>query len=128
MRTLVSQQGRVGYGYDKGEVPSFDEYVQRLTKYGIPEEYLYNNLYELPEITNGINYDAYDKEQLERIGYPADWVRRCGISPETAKSLPDNVLSEICETLKGIDESMSGCKIDFSAEKEAEKEDIGDRE
>ena len=47
MRTLVSNEGRVGYGYDKGEVPSFDEYVQRLSKYGLPEEYLYETLYEL---------------------------------------------------------------------------------
>ncbi len=116
MRTLVSNEGRVGYGYDKGEVPSFDEYVQRLSKYGLPEEYLYETLYELPEITDGIDYEAYDKERIERLGYPADWLRRCGIHPENMKDLPDNAIVELCESLKSFDESMSGCKIDFSAD------------
>ena len=36
MRTMVSKGGNVGYGYDKGEVASFDEYVQRLSQYGAP--------------------------------------------------------------------------------------------
>ena len=58
MRTLVSKSGKVGYGYDKGEVASFDEYVQRLSQYGPTEDYWYDTLYELPEITNGLDYDA----------------------------------------------------------------------
>ena len=66
MRTLVSNEGRVGYGYDKGEVPSFDEYVQRLSKYGLPEEYLYETLYELPDITDGIDYERnWDRLPLQ---------------------------------------------------------------
>ena len=114
MRTLTSKSGKVGYGYDKGEVASFDEYVQRLSRYGLPEDYLYDTLYELPEITHGIDYDAYDEERIERLGYPKDWLRRCGLSPETLANLPDEVVTEVCETLKTFDENLSGCKIDFS--------------
>jgi hypothetical protein len=117
MRTLTSKNGNVGYGYDKGEVASFDEYVQRLSAYGLPEDYLYDTLYELPEITNGIDYDAFDEERVERLGYPKDWLRRCGLNPGNMPNLPDEVVIEICETLKSIDENMSGYKIDFSRSK-----------
>ena len=114
MRTLVSKNGNVGYGYDKGEVATFDEYVQRLSAYGVPEDYWYDTLYELPEITNGIDYDAYDEESIKRLGYPKDWLRRCGLHPGNMANLPDEAVIEVCETLKSFDESLSGYKIDFS--------------
>ena len=114
MRTITSKSGNVGYGYDKGEVPSFDEYVQRLTAYGPPEEYWYDSLYELLEVTNGIDYDAYDEERLKRLGYPKDWLRRCGILPDKLALLPDEAITEVCDSLKSFDESLSGYEIDFS--------------
>ncbi len=114
MRTLESKNGNVGYGYDKGEVASFDEYVQRLVKFGPTEDYWYDTLYELPEVTNGIDYDAYDEERVKRLGYPKDWLRRCGLHPENMAKLPDDAIIEVCKSLKSFDESLSGCEIDFS--------------
>ena len=113
MRTLVSKSGKVGYGYDKGEVASFDEYVQRLTQYGPTEDYWYDTLYELPEITNGLDYDAYDEERIKRLGYTKDWLRRCGMTPETMANLPDDAVTQVCDALRSFDESLSGCEISF---------------
>lgn len=114
MKKLVSKNGNVGYGYEKGEHAGFDEYVQRLSRCGLPEDYLYDTLYEIPEITNGIDYDAYDEERVKRLGFPKDWLRRCGLHPGNMGNLTDEVIIEVCNTLKSFDESMSGHKIDFS--------------
>lgn len=113
MRTLVSKSGKVGYGYDKGEVASFDEYVQRLSQYGPTEDYWYDTLYELPEITNGLDYDAYDEERIKRLGYTKDWLRRCGMTPEIMANLPDDAVTQVCDALRSFDESLSGCEISF---------------
>lgn len=114
MRELVSKKGNVGYAYDEGERPDFDEYISRLAEFGLPKDYLYESIYEALSVTDGFDYSAYDKERVERLGFPEDWLRRCGLHPKNMPLVDDDHIISICNTLKDFDESMSGCTIDFS--------------
>ena len=115
MEKLISNEGRVGYRYNEGERPDIDAFVDRLSKFGLPKDYLYESIFELREVTDNFDYNGYDKERIERLGYPADWLRRCGLHPGNMKDLPDEAIISHCATLKSFDEKFSLSKIVFTS-------------
>ncbi len=46
------------------------------TEFGIPKSHLYLSIYEAENFTATFDYDAFDKDRVERLGYPIDWLRR----------------------------------------------------
>ena len=71
----------------------------------------------------GYRYDegerpAFDKERVARLGYPTDWLRRCGLNANNMALLPDDKVINMCEALKAFDESARRCKIMFEGKKD----------
>ncbi len=118
MEKLITKSGNVGYRYDEGERPDFDAYISRLSEFGIPKSHLYLSIYEAEEFTNTFDYDAFDKERVERLGYPIDWLRRCGLNACNIDFLPDDKVISVCEALKAFDESVTHCHIMFEGKKD----------
>ncbi|MBQ6555406.1 MAG: hypothetical protein IJL89_09245 [Firmicutes bacterium] len=115
MEKLISKQGRIGYRYDEGERPDFDAFIDRLSKFGPSKDYFYGTVFELREVTDNFDYGSYDKERVERLGYPADRLRRCGLLPDNMKNIPDEAIVSHCETLRTVDETISLSKIVFTS-------------
>ena len=113
MEKLVTKNGNIGYRYDEGERPDFDEYISRLADFGIPKWHLYLSIYEAEKFTNTFDYDAFDKERVARLGYPIDWLRRCGLNDQNIAFLEDGQVINVCEALKSFDEMAARCTIDF---------------
>ena len=113
MEKLITKNGNIGYRYDEGERPDFDAFISRLAKYGPPKEYWYEGIYEAKSVTDGFDYNSYDKERVKRLGYPADWLRRCGFHPKNMASIPDETIISMCEHLKKFDSDASMIPIVF---------------
>ena len=113
MEELVTKSGNIGYRYDEGERPDFDAYISRLAGFGIPKSHLYLSIYEAEKFTNTFDYDAFDKDRVERLGYPIDWLRRCGLNAFNMSLLLDEEIINMCEALKAFDESATHCHIVF---------------
>ena len=118
MEELVTKSGNIGYRYDEGERPDFDAYISRLAEFGIPKSHLYLSIYEAERFTNTFDYDAFDKERVARLGYPIDWLRRCGLNANNMALLPDDEIINMCEALKAFDERAGRCKIMFEGKKD----------
>jgi hypothetical protein len=118
MEKLVTKSENIGYRYDEGERPDFDAYISRLAEFGLPKSYLYESIYEAKKYTDEFDYDAFDKERVARLGYPIDWLRRCGFTPLNMSFLPDEKIIDVCESLKAFDETASRCKIMFEGKKD----------
>ena len=116
MEKLVTKSGNIGYRYDEGERPDFDAYISRLAEFGIPKSHLYLSIYEAEKFTNTFDYDAFDKERVERLGYPIDWLRRCGLNAVNISFLPDEKVIDVCESIKAFDESAARCHIVFDGD------------
>ncbi|SEQ83940.1 hypothetical protein SAMN02910369_02512 [Lachnospiraceae bacterium NE2001] len=117
MEKLVTKSGNVGYRYDEGERPDFDAYISRLSEFGIPKSHLYLSIYEAEAFTDNFDYDAFDKERVERLGYPIDWLRRVGLNAKNMALLHDDEIVNMCEALKAFDESVTHCHIMFEGKK-----------
>ena len=118
MEELISKLGNIAYRYDEGERPDFDAYIESLSAFGLPKDYLYQSIYEAPSFTERFADEVYDEERVARLGYPKEWLRRCGFHGTNMAFLSDEKIIEVCESLKAYDEKASGCKISFSHNKE----------
>ena len=118
MEKLITKSGNVGYRYDEGERPDFDAYISRLSEFGIPKYHLYLSVYESEKFTNSFDYDAFDKERVARLGYPIDWLRRCGLSAQNMPFLEDDEIINVCAAIKSFDEAATHCKIMFEGKKD----------
>ena len=72
-----------------------------------------NKTVEIENFTATFDYDAFDKDRVERLGYPIDWLRRCGLNAVNMSFLPDEKVIDVCEAIKAFDESAARCHIVF---------------
>lgn len=118
MEELITKSGNVGYRYEEGERPDFDAYISRLSEFGIPKTHLYLSIYEAKKFTDEFDYNAFDMERVEKLGYPIDWLRRCGLNAKNMALLTDEEIINMSEALKSFDETATHCHIVFEGKKE----------
>lgn len=99
----------IGYRYKEGDSAEFDAYIDRLSKMGLDKEYLYENVLEIPDLA--VDYSKYDEERIKKIGYPADYLRRCGIHPKNIDALSDDKIRQVCDAVRRVDETAMGVRL-----------------
>ena len=114
MEKMISKEGNVGYRYDEGERPDFDAFIDRLSKFGLSKEYLYDTIFEIRDVTDNFDYGGYDAERVKKLGYPVDWLRRCGVIPRNFEVIPDVAVIAVCESLKQFDSMADMAEIVFN--------------